>query len=166
MTFEPLRAALMAEAEAEAKRRRAEVDETCERGLADAQAKARTLTEQGRLEGELAAAQEALRRRAAATRRARELRLQAQRALIDELRLRTHEASLRLRTEPGYPLLLDRLSEAARSQLGPAAELEVDPPDLGGVLARAGSASVDYTLPALVDRAIVDLDGELEALWR
>ena len=166
MNVEPLRAALLAEVEAEARRQRVEVDATCEHRLADAQVRARALTEQGRLDGELAAAQEARRRRAAAGRRARELRLGAQRALIDELRRRALEASPQVRADPRYPALLDRLSEAAKSQLGPGAELDVDPPRSGGVVARAGSASVDYTLPALVDRAIVELGGELEELWR
>ena len=38
--------------------------------------------------------------------------------------------------------------------------------ELGGVVGRAGSTSVDYTLPALVERAIAELDGRLETLWR
>ena len=165
MNLEPLRATLTAEVEADENRHRAEVDEMCERQLARVRARARALARQSRLEGEQAAAQEARRRLGAASRRARELRLAAQRALIDELRLRAREAALQVRTDPGYQELLDRLSQAARSQLGPEAELELDPPELGGLLARAASRSVDYTLAALVDRAIVDLDGEVEALW-
>lgn len=165
MNLEPLRTALTAEAEADAQRRRAELEAACERRVAEAEAKAKALTQQGQLDGAQAAAQEALRRRAAASRRARELRLEAQRALLDELRARAREAALRLRTDPRYPELLDRLSRAAKSQLGPKAELVVDPPELGGVLGQAGGVSVDYTLPALVDRALDELDGRLEALW-
>ena len=70
----------------------------------------------------------------AAGRRARELRLGAQRGLIDELRRRALEASPQVQADPRYPALLARLSEAARSQLGPGAELDVDPPRLGGVV--------------------------------
>ena len=124
MNLESLRTALRVEAETEAAKRRTEVDEACERRLAEAQAKARELTEQGRLEGAHVAARKSLRRRAAANRRARELRLAAQRGLIDELRLRGREAALELRKDPRYEELLERLSQAAKSQLGADAEVE------------------------------------------
>ena len=121
---------------------------------------------QGRLEGARLAERNALRRRAAANRRARELRLAAQRGLIEELRLRAGDGALLLRKDPRYGELLDRVVAGSEIQLGADAEVEVDPPDVGGVRARAGSTSVDYTLPALVDRAIAELDGQLETLWR
>ena len=73
---------------------------------------------------------------------------------------------LGLRQADGYPALLERLARAARDQLGPDADVEVDPPGLGGVIGRAGRTSVDYTLPALVDRSIAALGDELERLWR
>jgi len=165
MNLDALRTALRVEAETEAAERLAEVDEACKRRLAEAQATARELTELGRLEGTRVAARATARRRAAAHRRAREVRLAAQRGLIDELRTRANEAALGLR-DARYRGLLERVSQAARSQLGADAEIEIDPPDLGGVRARAGSASVDYTLPALVDRVIFELDGELETLWQ
>ena len=166
MNLEPLRLALRAQAEADAGRRRTSVDEECGRRLADAEAQARSLVEQGRLEGEQAAARERLRRRAVASRRARESRLEAQRSLLEELGLRARGAALERRADPEYPKLLDRLSRAARVQLGPDAALELDPPGVGGVVGRADGRSVDYSLPALVDRAIEDLDGRLEGLWR
>jgi len=166
MSLEPLRNALRAETEADVQRRLAEVEAACACLLADAEAKARELTEQGRREGERAAVQEAVRRRATATRRAREIRLQAQRRQVDEVQRRSREAALRLREDRRYPELLERLAGAAREQLGPNVELEVDPPGLGGVIGRRGNASVDYTLPALVDRAIAGLGDELESLWR
>ncbi len=166
MNLEPLRAALRAETDAEAEGQRAEAEEAGARRLAEARTQANAIVEQARLDGEQAAEREARRRRASASRRARELRLEAERSLVDELRLRAHAAALQLRTDRRYPELLERLSEAARSQLGPDAELEVDPPGVGGVVAGAGSTSVDYSLPALVDRAIEELDGKLESLWR
>jgi len=166
MNLDALRTALRVEAETEAAERLAEVDEACKRRLAEAQGTARELTELGRLEGTRVAARATARRRAAAHRRAREVRLAAQHGLIDELRTRANEAALGLREDARYRGLLERVSQAARSQLGADAEIEIDPPDLGGVRARAGSASVDYTLPALVDRVIFELDGELETLWQ
>ena len=57
-----------------------------------------------------------------------------------------------LRGAAGYPALLERLTRAARDQLGADAEVEVDP-GIGGVIGRTGRTSVDYTLPALADRA-------------
>ena len=107
-----------------------------------------------------------MRRRATATRRAREIRLRAQSRQIEELQLRSREAVLHLREDDRYPGLLDRLARTAREQLGPDAEVEVDPPGLGGVIGRKGQASVDYTLPALAERAIASLGDELESLWR
>lgn len=166
MNLDSLRTALRVEAETEAAKRLAEVDEACKRRVAEAHAMARELTNQGRLEGARVAARNSLRRRAAANRRARELRLAAQRELIDELRLRANEAALEIRKDPRYEELLERVSQAAKSQLGAEADVRVDPPDLGGVVARAGSTSVDYTLPALVDRAIAQLDGQLETIWQ
>ncbi len=166
MNLDSLRTALRVEAETEAVERLAQVDEACKRRLADAHATARELTKQGRLEGGRVAARNSLRRRAAANRRAREVRLAAQRGLVDDLRLRANEAALELREDARYGGLLERVSQAAKSQLGADAEIEVDPPDLGGVRARVGSTSVDYTLPALVDRAIAELDGQLETLWQ
>ena len=166
MNLEPLREALRAQAEADAERRRTAVDEECARRVAHAEAQARSLVERGRLEGEQQAAREARRRHAAARRRSRELKLEVQRSLLDELRLRVRNAALERRADPVYPKLLDRLSRAARVQLGPDAALEIDPPDIGGVVGRANGRSVDYSLPALVERAVEDLDGRLEALWR
>lgn len=133
--------------------------------LAEAEARAKALVKQARLEGERAAAGEALRRRSVGRRRARELRLRAQQALLDEVRTRAREAALALSEDPRYPELLERLRRIAIAQLGSEAELEIDPPSVGGVIARAGSVRVDYTLPALAERTLEALNGELELLW-
>ena len=166
MNLEPLRVALRAETDAEVRERLAAVDAGCRRTLAEAEARAHELAREGRREGEGAAAKEAARRRATATRRAREIRLRAQSRQVEELQLRSRAAVLRLREDGRYPALLDRLARTAREQLGPDTEVEVDPPGLGGVIGRKGQASVDYTLPALADRAIASLGDELESLWR
>jgi vacuolar-type H+-ATPase subunit E/Vma4 len=166
VSLEPLRHALRAETDAEVQGRLAEVDVECGRVVADAEAKSHELARQGRREGEDAAAKEAMRRRATATRRAREIRLQAQRRQVDELQRRSREAVLRVREDSRYPELLERLAGAAREQLGPAAEVELDPPGVGGVIGRTGRKSVDYTLPALVDRVIASLGDDVESLWR
>lgn len=166
MNLGPLRGALLAEAVADAERRRAEVEAEHAKRLADARAEADALVEQGRLEGRRAAKQEGARRRGAAYRRAREAQLAVQGALFEELRGRARAVVFELRADPTYPALLDRLAEAARAQLGTDAEIEADRVGAGGIVARSGMRSVDYTLPALVDRALADLDGEVEKLWR
>jgi hypothetical protein len=70
-----------------------------------------------------------------------------------------------LRDDPGYPALIDRLERLAREQLGPAAEIERDPPLMGGVLGRAGGQHVDYTLPAISERHLQAMGAEVERLW-
>ena len=165
MNLEPLRRALRAETEAAADRRRSEVAAECERIVAEAEDGAHELSHEARVEGERAAAREAARRHAAAARRARETMLATRRSLVDELRRRAREAVLELRAQSDYPELLERLSDAARSQLGDDAELEVDPPGRGGVIGRRGDASVDYTLPSMADRTIDEMGVALERLW-
>ena len=166
MNLEPLRMALLADADGQEKHHLAEVDQTCEVRLARVRRRASALTARSRAEGERAAAQEARRRLGAASRRERELRLAAQGSLLDELRARTLDAALAARDDPRYHDLLDRLARTARAQLGDEAELEIDPSGLGGVRAHIGELSVDYTLPALVERAIAGRGVELEELWR
>jgi vacuolar-type H+-ATPase subunit E/Vma4 len=165
MNLDPLRQALRAETEAEAEWQRAEMTGECERIMAESEAAARALAQEARRDGERAAARAAARRRAAAARRARETVLAARRGLVDELRVRSRRAVLELREEPRYPALLERLSSAARVQLGRDTELVVDPPGRGGVIGRTRNASVDYTLPAMADRAVDGIGRDLERLW-
>lgn len=166
MTLGPLREALRAETDAELRQRLGEVEDECARLVADAEAEARVIVRQGRLEGEEAAAREGARRRAVARRKAREIRLRARRRQVEELERLSREAVLAVRSDARYPSLLERLATAARAQLGADAEIDVDPAGLGGVIGRRGRATVDYTLPALAERAIAGLDEELERLWR
>lgn len=166
MNLEPLRRALHTEAQAGAEERRDEVATSCDRIVAAAEAQGRQLATQGRLEGGQAAEREAGRRRAAAARRGREIVLSAQRRQLETLRREAREAVHRSRLDPRYPRLLERLEQAVRAQLGADAEVDIDPPDAGGVIGRHGSRSVDYTLPGLVDRVVDAMGEELEELWR
>ncbi len=166
MNLAPLRDALLDSVRAESESRRQHESEAAQAALAVARAEAARLVEEGRLAGERAAARGAAQVRAAAARQVRESRLRAERALVDELRSRAGDAIQELRSDPRYDRLLDRLARQARLQLGPEAELVRDPPGVGGLTARAGSRSVDYTLPALLDRTIEELGAGLEELWR
>lgn len=166
MNLEPLRQALLASVEAEARTRQEHDDAEAASRLEAARHEAEALVDQGRRQGERAAQREAARTRASAVRSAREARLGSQRTLVDELRSRSLEAVGDLPGRAGYPTLLERLSEAARRQLGPEAVIEPNPAGLGGIRGRAGARSVDYTLPTLVERAVESLGEEIERLWR
>jgi vacuolar-type H+-ATPase subunit E/Vma4 len=90
--------------------------------------------------------------------------LAARRASYDALRERARYAALGLREDPSYSHLLARLEAAARRDLGADAELTLDP-SRGGVIARAGSREVDYTLAALAERCVEELGAKVAALW-
>ncbi len=91
--------------------------------------------------------------------------LATQRVAYEELRRRARTAVLALRDDPGYPELLERLAAACRRDLGEQAQLEIDPPEAGGVRARAGTRRVDYTLIALAERCVEELGPRLRRLW-
>jgi hypothetical protein len=165
LTVDAARDALLADARASAEQSVAEADaeareriETARRAAADVAARARA---QGEAEGRLLAAREAA--RLAALARADVLTARA--GAYEELGRRAHTAVLELRHEDGYAELLARLAAAARRDLGDDADLEVDPPDAGGVRARAGTRLVDYTLPALAGRCVEALGPRLRRLW-
>jgi vacuolar-type H+-ATPase subunit E/Vma4 len=90
--------------------------------------------------------------------RAREV---VRRQLIDE----TRRSVMAVRNDERYDTLLDRLEDLARAQLGADARIDRDPAPDGGVIATNGSRRVDYTLPALADRALEALADEVALLW-
>lgn len=163
---EPLRDAILGDARAEAQRVLARADEQAAAKLRDAEERGRTLVEQARADGVAAAGIAGSHEEARARRVARAAVLAARRELYEELTRRARSAAQGLRQEAGYPTLLERLTRAARAQLGPGAELEVDPPDAGGVRASNGGRHVDYTLDALAGRCLERLGAGVEGLWR
>ncbi len=165
MTLEAAREALLGEARAAARRRLDEAEAQARAHVEDARRQAEETIARARArgdaEGRVEAAQQEARERAFA----RMDVLVAQREAYEELGRRARAAALALRGEPGYADLLERLSGAARRDLGEDAELEIDPPGVGGVRARAGSRQVDYTLAALADRCVAQLGGAVARLW-
>jgi vacuolar-type H+-ATPase subunit E/Vma4 len=165
VTLDAARDALLADARERAAARLAEADaeagERIERARREAGELVARARAQGEAEGRVAAA------RAAAVERssARMEVLAVQRAASDELRRRARAAVLALREAPDYRELLERLTAAARRDLGDGAEIECDPPDVGGVRARAGTRLVDYTLVVLADRCVDALGSRLPRLW-
>jgi vacuolar-type H+-ATPase subunit E/Vma4 len=87
----------------------------------------------------------------------------------EDIRRRFHRAvrvaALGLEDDVRYPNLIDMLEVLARNQLGPTARIERDPDGLGGLVAVDGSRRVDYTLPALAERALESLADKVAQLW-
>lgn len=102
--------------------------------------------------------------RSRARRQARAIVLAAQQSAVEELRARARSAVSALRTDPRYPTLLARLTAIARDRLGPAAVVREHPE--GGVLAEADGRRVALTLDAAGDRAVDALGRRAEELWR
>lgn len=97
---------------------------------------------------------------------ARGLVLGAERDAYEALRVQVRGAVLAIREDPAYPRLLDRLERTVRSQLGPDARIERDPPEVGGLVATSAERQVDYSLPALGERCISRLGQDVRRLWR
>lgn len=164
VSLDPVREALLAQAEVEAERLLSQAESRAAGQVAQAEEQKAALVRRARAEGEAAAELEAASELTHARRHARTLVLEAKRAVYDDVRREAQAAVQHLRLEPRYEKLLERLAARAREDLGPEVELEVDPPD-GGVIGRVDNRSVDYTLPALVERCFTEHAGELERLW-
>lgn len=162
--LDAIREALLAEAADEAEHVVEQAEDWAAAQVASAEEQARAFIGTARAEGERAAAREAAAEIAHARRRARSLVLEAQRAVYDDVRREAQAAAQELRSRPDYPDLVARLAAHAREQLGPDAEVELDPP-AGGVVARAGNRLLDLTLPVLVDRCLARHASEVESLW-
>ena len=161
--LEPVRAALLAAARADAAAVLAAADEDAAAALAVAQAQVAGLAETARSEGAADAGAMLAADRARGRREARRIELAARREVWDQLRDRARAAVAALRTDPAYDGLRDRLAARARQLAGPGAE--VSEPAEGGVVAVAAGRRWDLSLPALAGRAVESLGPEVERLW-
>jgi vacuolar-type H+-ATPase subunit E/Vma4 len=164
-SVEPARDALLADARERAQQLLEQAEEEARELIAQGQRDAEELIARAREEGLAAGRVQAARDAGREQALARWEELAAQRAVYDDVCRRARAQVMALRDEPGYPDLLERLAATARRDLGDGAELEIDPPGLGGVRARAGSRRVDYTLPSLADRCVRDIGPALAQLW-
>lgn len=164
VSLDPVREALLAEAEREAERVVGQAEERAAAQVERAEEQKAALVRRALAEGAAAAELEAAFELTQARRKARTLVLEAQRAVYDEAQLEAHAAVQRLRSEPRYQKLLDRLAARVRTELGPEVEVELDPPE-GGVVGRLRNRRVDLTLPVLVERCLAEHADELERLW-
>lgn len=159
----PVRAALLAAARAQAGRRLAAADAEADAVLAAARAQAAAMVEQARTEGAADATIALAGARARARREARAIVMAARRDAYRSVREAGRAAVRRLRAEPGYPGLRDRLATALRGRLGP--DPLVVEGATGGMVAETAGRRVDYSLDGFADRAVDALGAELEGLW-
>ncbi len=163
--LEPVRDALLADAETEAERIVAAAADAAHEIIATATAEADAVVEQARHRAERSARAHTdmvlARTRNDAHRVVLDTQHQLNRRLIDDV----HVAARDLRVDPRYPALLDHLESLARNQLGDTAVIERDPEPDGGIVAEAGTSRVDYRLPILADRALDTLADDVAELW-
>ncbi len=157
-SLEPLRAALLAQATAEADRIRADAEADARRRLDAARHEAGQLVAEARARGEAEAGWILATEEASARRDARAVVLAAQREAWERLREGSRSAVRALLRDP---VVRERLAAGLRARL-PGASIE-DLAD-GGLAARTPDGrSVDASVAALVDRALPVVEGE--RLW-
>ncbi|HSP65262.1 MAG TPA: V-type ATP synthase subunit E family protein [Candidatus Deferrimicrobium sp.] len=154
MNTDALRALLLGRAERDARTILAEADSEAARVRGEARRQATTTVEQAAREGEVVARHQADIDLRTTRRKTRARLLAAERTSEDRLLRDAVTAVLALRGDSAYPSLLDALTRLAGERLGPDATIERDPPGRGGVLARAGTRTLDLTLASLAMHAL------------
>ena len=165
MNLDPVRAALVDDACRDADGARELAGRDAAAAVGEAHRRAQQLLDEARAEGEREGRATAAIELARARRGAREVVLRARRDAYDRARVAARDAASALRGAPGYGTLIDALTDLARGQLGDGAIVSLDD-HVGGVIARAGSRTVDYRLPAVADRCFAAAAPRLEGLWR
>jgi vacuolar-type H+-ATPase subunit E/Vma4 len=156
----PVRAALLAEARAEAERALSAAHLDADATLARARAEARSILDLAADEGRADAARSIAAEHEKARRAARALELAAQRESYEELHRRVAAAVAHAFSEPGRR---DQLVAAIRAELGADAIVR-DAPG-GGVRGEAAGRFVDLGVRAVTGRAVDALGDEVQALW-
>ncbi len=157
--LQPLRAALLDHAHAEAHRIRAAAEEEGQQALAAARSAAAALLGGARDQGIADAAAVIDLQRAKLRRTVRDVVLAAHRDVYDDLRQRARAA---VRSSLSEPVRRGRLAEMLRARLGTESTVR-DHPDGGLIAQTPDGRSVDASVEALVAGALADLD--LEQLW-
>lgn len=161
--LEPVRAAMLREARAQAAAIIGQARQDAAKLVGQARRDASDTVAQGRADGRAQAAPLAAEQVSRGRREARARLLRAQRDSLDQLRRQVQEAVAALPGEPGYDRLLARLTSAARRAAGPGAA--VSPHPAGGVVATAPGVVVDCSLPRLADQAVDALGADVAQLW-
>lgn len=161
--LEPVRAALLAAAGADAAAVLAAADEDAAATMVAARAQVADLATTARAEGAADATAMLSADRARGRREARRIELAARQEMWDQLRDRARATVTALQADPAYDRLRDRLAAQARQLAGPGAVVTEAPE--GGVVAVAAGRRWDLSLPALAERAVDALGPEVERLW-
>ncbi|MCD0484521.1 hypothetical protein LO771_19495 [Streptacidiphilus sp. ASG 303] len=160
--LEPVRAALLAAARAEAAAALAAAEEDAAALLRAARAEAAALLAEARRQGGADGRAERAAALGRARRAARTAELAARRAAWEELH-RLTAARVRALPAAADPAVRAGLARYARRLLGPGAEVGEAPS--GGVVARAPGRRVDLGLDALAARVLAGLGAGAEQLW-
>lgn len=157
--LEAVREAHLAAARAHAGELLAHAREVAQGILAGAQAEAAEVTRQAEQQGQASAEQDTGRDWTAARRRARAIRLAAERGAYEALRARAAHA---VEADPRMGRLLRSIGDAARMRLGPGASVVLEP---GAVVASRKTIHVRWTIEDAVDASLERLGPQLEELW-
>ncbi|HTZ30578.1 MAG TPA: hypothetical protein VMC83_41705 [Streptosporangiaceae bacterium] len=157
--LEPVRAAMLRRATAEAQAIIATARRDAAALLVAARRDAEAALARARADGAAQAAPLAAAERNRGRQTARETVLEAEHAIRGDVECRIRAAVLGLRRQAGYQDLRDRLTGACRAAAGPGAEV-AEHPD-GGVVARTPGVIVDCSLPRLADVAIGELGQQI-----
>jgi vacuolar-type H+-ATPase subunit E/Vma4 len=159
----PVRAALLADARADAEHSIRSAEREAADVVARADREASALRDEARRQGEDDARAVLVTAHARARRHARAVEMAAQREAYDELRRRVVEAAPLLRDDPGYPVWRAGLEQRARLATGPGAT--VTEPEVGGVVAVSASGGRRFGC-TLVDAAEEALRAtDVSGLW-
>ena len=162
--LQPLRAALLAAAERDARDETAQAEHEYQRRVSEARSEADRLRSVARAEGERDAEQLRVEQHARARRRARATVLAEQRRALDELRHDVERRLSQLWTDEAIgEALRARLVATARADLGEHVFIR-DLPE-GGIVATVDHARATYRLADLADQVITSLGLELTGLW-
>lgn len=167
LTLQTLEQATLASARAEGQAIRDAAERHAQLILTQAQARAQALLAERRAAAERQADMRERRHLAQARTQAREVVLRAQRSVLTRATEAAHTAAQGLAGDPRYAGLLAGLAAEARERLalaGPGPVQLITPAE-GGLIARAGSLQIDYSLSAQVERALQSLASQLERLW-
>jgi vacuolar-type H+-ATPase subunit E/Vma4 len=156
--LEPLRAALLTGADAQARAVEAASEAESRELLASARRRRDAVLQDARARGEAEGSLRVRSERARVQREARGLVLAAQRAAYDDLRARARTAVRELLEDPAER---QRLAASLRSRLGPDAVVRAHG---GGLVGESADGRVvDASVEALVDAAVASVD--LQHLW-
>jgi len=158
--LDPVRARHLADARARAEGVVRDAHRQADGILAQAAAEASELVSRAERDGGTSADLDTSRGWATARRRARGIRLAAQRDAYEELQA---SAAAAVGSDRRSDALLQRVADDARSRLGQAAKVVVD---RGSVRASRDKVHVRWSLGDAVELSLSRLGPEIEALWR